>query len=351
MRIASTGEKIRAMTADLTFSFAAAAQGACQDHPKINDHVLLAWVDEELCADESLGTPLDMHGSPVLCAAFRSAAEYRDNLYATAKKVGSCVTHLKPGIVTCSTAPLALLHYSRCSLSENAINAEKELSKWFVFFHELGHIVCKRGLSGDVNTRESCADAYAALRLLQTHGDVALGYIARLAVSRTMAFLRSGQTEHMTFRVLNAIVGMYLAYPKSIRDKSIESLVSLADGASAAQAYTPQEQEKLRTLYRPVAEIYPHYGGIHHVSVRRAVHTALDAFDQALFLPGMAVLAPALDRNGLAQKDGSAIYRSDSAAWRQEVEASDFGGDVARLVDCLHLTPTGRGPRPQIMGF
>ena len=155
----------------------------------------------------------------------------------------------------------------------------------------------------------------------------------------------------MTFRVLNAIVGMYLASPHLIRDTSPEELVFLADGAAYAQAYTPQEQESLRTLYRAVAEIYPHYGGIHHVSVRRAVHKAIDRFEQALFLPGLAVLAPALDPNGLARQDGSVIYSSNNSAWRQEIEESDFGGDIARLVDCLHLTPSGRAPRPQIMGF
>lgn len=85
--------------------------------------------------------------------------------------------------------------------------ANRSLMKLFFLYHEAGHALVLKGLDADrPPLKESAADAYAALRLLQRFGAAAVPFLSQFSWLRANQAVAGGDTMHLTTTVLDKII-------------------------------------------------------------------------------------------------------------------------------------------------
>lgn len=346
----TTGRKLLPMTADLTFDFQEMVTQACQEYSWLRERMMFIAVSENFCASKDRPVALHMYGNARLRALFNSENTVRTHLNRLVHTGKDTMQEFLNTPITFDgqTTVYALIHNTNRTFVPT-LTDEKSIGMFHMFFHELGHALCAHGLSADLdkNLKECCADAYAALRLLHAYGDRALGYVARLAVSRTASFLVSGETSHLTLPALLEVIKWYIENPTAIQNCNPTELVGFADDIAVRSYYTPSVQERLQALYLPVKAKTGK-----ELDADALCDLMTSSADKELLDPGLVILAALSDPQGFRHHGQYFSWGEDTRRARQKVVAAqDSNGQLTQLVNCLRLSPSGRTQRPQLMGF
>lgn len=234
-----------------------------------------------------------------------------------------------------------------------AMPEEKEMSRADSFYHELGHLLCKHGFDIDKDNAlgESCADAYAALRLLQRYGDDARGLIARTSWRRAAKFLENNAGEYLTTPVTVRI----LADAADGQLAALSPAQTVAAAEDYARRYRP-DRHQIEDIRRVFAQdrytFFPDQARTCQ-KLEHLAHTCLNHADTFSFRIGALVLNPFLHEDG--GDFGTQRVRLNGTV-RENLSRAIEGRGLAPLCaslqkDLMRQPSAGTAKRPLVVTF
>jgi hypothetical protein len=188
------------------FLFKQAVDRAFADYPHLRASAV--FVSTACNAAVDTGGRVRMHGDARVKASIENTPRAAARLSALVSQARAEKNSYSQKILLASGACYTHVFNPADGVFRRALADEKHLAQAYSFYHELGHILCPDGFDQTEGSalRESCADAYATVRLLADYGDAARGFLARQAWYRAACFLYTGDGEYLTAPVIMQIL-------------------------------------------------------------------------------------------------------------------------------------------------
>lgn len=327
----------------ISFDFKQAVRECFDDYPHLRKTTLFVTTAEN--TPDTLDRGLRTHGSLWLKAKIRLTPlqEWLSNLVMNAHTQENSFAYRNPDY----NFRAAVIN-PEDSFYHLALPAEKEMSRAGAFYHELGHLLCKSGFEVDDNNAlgESCADAYAALRLIKDYGDAAHGMIARNSWYRAAKFLDIHAGEYLTAPVTLQLLAD--AADGRFARLSPADMVSTAEHYAHTYAPTPSQIAAAAEVYAGDLHVFTTRDSRMQERLRHMAETCLRTPDRFSFEIGALVLNPFLGSGGYVGQTHLQIESSQKDAMARRLDRQNLSAAHIRLHESL-IPAQSRPPFPRVV--